>query len=308
MPIPKPKKSEKQQDFIDRCMGDDVMVKDYPDTKQRYAICQKQWDDKDKKKSGEPEMERRAFAVETAELRAVDDATPKVVGYASKYGTWYPVWDFLERVAAGAFDAVLADAQTDVVASMNHNTDFAFARQSAGTLRLTSNSVGLLYEADVTDQDGQRVYDKVRSGTLKGSSFMFTVAEDKWDFKEGETPKRTITRFEKLYELGPVVWPANADTTAKARAEQVLAEARSLYDSRQSPEPEKPAESAAKEATNSPETPENDETRAENGTKTPEVGPQEAAQLAAQKSKEYQRKYEKLGRLIERNRPKAGVK
>lgn len=39
MPIPSPKGKEKQQDFVSRCMGDSVMVKDYPDQKQRAAIC-----------------------------------------------------------------------------------------------------------------------------------------------------------------------------------------------------------------------------------------------------------------------------
>ena len=39
MPIPTPKKDESQKDFINRCMGNDTMVKEYPDQKQRAAIC-----------------------------------------------------------------------------------------------------------------------------------------------------------------------------------------------------------------------------------------------------------------------------
>jgi hypothetical protein len=38
MPAPKPRKKEKQEDFITRCMGDEVMKKDY-DQEQRLAIC-----------------------------------------------------------------------------------------------------------------------------------------------------------------------------------------------------------------------------------------------------------------------------
>jgi hypothetical protein len=48
MPIPKPHKDEDKKDFMDRCMGDDVMNEEYPDNKQRYAICQKSWDEKDR--------------------------------------------------------------------------------------------------------------------------------------------------------------------------------------------------------------------------------------------------------------------
>lgn len=43
MPIPTPKKDEKQNDFVSRCMGDSVMNKDYPNQKQRAAICYSQW-------------------------------------------------------------------------------------------------------------------------------------------------------------------------------------------------------------------------------------------------------------------------
>lgn len=42
MPIPKPHKNEKHDKFISRCMGDKVMNKEYPDQKQRYAICNNQ--------------------------------------------------------------------------------------------------------------------------------------------------------------------------------------------------------------------------------------------------------------------------
>lgn len=39
MPIPKPKPNEDDQKFVARCMGNETMKKDYPDNKQRVAIC-----------------------------------------------------------------------------------------------------------------------------------------------------------------------------------------------------------------------------------------------------------------------------
>ena len=39
MPIPKPKQNEDSQKFVTRCMGNETMKKDYPDQKQRVAIC-----------------------------------------------------------------------------------------------------------------------------------------------------------------------------------------------------------------------------------------------------------------------------
>lgn len=39
MPIPSRKQNEDKNKFVSRCMGDSVMKKDYPDSKQRVAIC-----------------------------------------------------------------------------------------------------------------------------------------------------------------------------------------------------------------------------------------------------------------------------
>jgi hypothetical protein len=39
MPIPKPEKNEDRQKFVSRCMGNETMKKDYPDNKQRIAVC-----------------------------------------------------------------------------------------------------------------------------------------------------------------------------------------------------------------------------------------------------------------------------
>lgn len=39
MPMPKPNKGENEKDFVSRFMGDAVMVKDYPDEKQRAAVA-----------------------------------------------------------------------------------------------------------------------------------------------------------------------------------------------------------------------------------------------------------------------------
>jgi hypothetical protein len=39
MPIPNKRKDEDKTKFVSRCMGDKIMKKDYPDNKQRVAIC-----------------------------------------------------------------------------------------------------------------------------------------------------------------------------------------------------------------------------------------------------------------------------
>lgn len=39
MPIPKRQKDEDRNKFMSRCMGDEVMKKEYPNMDQRAAIC-----------------------------------------------------------------------------------------------------------------------------------------------------------------------------------------------------------------------------------------------------------------------------
>jgi hypothetical protein len=48
MPIPSPRDDEDNQKFVGRCMGDETMKKDYPDSKQRVAICLGQTKQKNK--------------------------------------------------------------------------------------------------------------------------------------------------------------------------------------------------------------------------------------------------------------------
>tara|TARA_R110000824_G_scaffold151255_1_gene322222 strand:+ start:229 stop:405 length:177 start_codon:yes stop_codon:yes gene_type:complete len=49
MPIPTPTKDETKSKFITRCIDDNVMSTEYSNITQRIAICQSQWDNKDKK-------------------------------------------------------------------------------------------------------------------------------------------------------------------------------------------------------------------------------------------------------------------
>lgn len=49
MPLPKPRKNEDKDAFIDRCMDDEVMVEEYENESQRRAVCETQWDESKKK-------------------------------------------------------------------------------------------------------------------------------------------------------------------------------------------------------------------------------------------------------------------
>ena len=43
MPLPTPNTGEDRKDFMARCMGNPTMIKEYPNTDQRLAVCAVQY-------------------------------------------------------------------------------------------------------------------------------------------------------------------------------------------------------------------------------------------------------------------------
>ena len=39
MPLPTPRDNETRNDFVNRCIGNEQSKKDFPDIKQRLAVC-----------------------------------------------------------------------------------------------------------------------------------------------------------------------------------------------------------------------------------------------------------------------------
>jgi len=46
MPLPKPRSDEGKDEFISRCMGDEIVNTEYPEQNQRAAVCNSQWKEK----------------------------------------------------------------------------------------------------------------------------------------------------------------------------------------------------------------------------------------------------------------------
>lgn len=39
MPLPTPQPKENKHDFLQRCLADEIMLKEYPKGVQRYTVC-----------------------------------------------------------------------------------------------------------------------------------------------------------------------------------------------------------------------------------------------------------------------------
>ena len=215
MPLPKSKKDESHDDFMNRCMGDDVMVSEYPDEKQRYAVCESQWDNK---KSDTGGKESRVMDLEDVELRIQENGHTMLVGYAAKFGKWsVDLGGFREKIREGAFDDVLED---DVRALKNHDSNLVLGRTTSGTLRLKTNKTGLRFEIDMPDTTtGRDTLEEVRRKDITGCSFAFRIAEEEWhETKQSGEITRTIIKIDRLFDVGPVTYPAYPDTTVAARS------------------------------------------------------------------------------------------
>lgn len=44
MPLPSPGPAEGREKFLARCAGDEGMNQEYPESKQRWAVCNSLWD------------------------------------------------------------------------------------------------------------------------------------------------------------------------------------------------------------------------------------------------------------------------
>jgi HK97 family phage prohead protease len=177
-------------------------------------------------------MARERRAIDKLEFRASDKGPGVLVGYAAVFNVEATIgrW-FREKIRPGAFANVLK-SERDTAALVNHENGSLIGRRSAGTLRLSEDDVGLRYEIDVPDTSvGRDVLVNVKRGDLRGSSFQFSVEREEWKFSQtrGELDLREIVEISELYDVGPVTFPAYAETDVAARGESMLAEARSRH-------------------------------------------------------------------------------
>jgi hypothetical protein len=170
-------------------------------------------------------MERRHLLQSSANVRLVEraDKPAAIAGYAAVYydgsaETEYWLWeDVVERVMPGAFADVLSD---DVRGLFNHDVNLVLGRLSAGTLSVRTDARGLAYEIEPPDtQAGRDVPELLRRGDVTGSSFSFAIAEQAWREEKRGTLRvmiREIVLLERLYDVGPVTFPAYDGTTAQS--------------------------------------------------------------------------------------------
>ena len=202
MPMPTPNSGESHDDFMSRCMGNHVMLTDFPDQKQRAAVCIAQ----SKKRSEPMELERRCLP--TAELRVVHDGLrSKFVGHAIVFNALSePLMFFRELIAPEAVDRTFEE-KIDVRALIDHDPAKLMGRLGARTLILRKDAKGLQVEIDPPDTTYSRdALESIRRGDLTGMSFAFRTLKDSWD-DSTDPPTRTVHDM-RISEVSLVTFPA----------------------------------------------------------------------------------------------------
>ena len=125
-------------------------------------------------------------------------------------------YGFTEEIDRNALQDTL---MKDVPMKYNHMDSFLIiARTKNKSLSLSVDNIGLKVRAELLDTNSnQDIYKMVQSGLLDKMSFAFTVDEQVWN-REGDIPKRTITKIERLYDVSVVDTPAYDATSIYARS------------------------------------------------------------------------------------------
>lgn len=166
------------------------------------------------------DKERRFVPLDNIEFESRSDDNGTSIGTIRGHAAVFnsnsvDLGGFTESIKRGAFkDAI---AEDDVRALVNHDPNLLLARTSAGTLTLREDRTGLRMEIDVPNTTaGRDVKTSIERGDMTGASFGFRVVNDEWN-TEDEVPHRTLTSV-RLYDVGPVTYPAYPDTQVATRS------------------------------------------------------------------------------------------
>ena len=163
----------------------------------------------------------------TLEANNNDENKQLVEGYAAVFNQRALIWEsewsgwkYMEVIDRNAFDN--AD-MSDTVFKYNHgDVAMILARASNNTLIMNTDDKGLRISADIIDtNNGTDVYKLIKRGDLNKMSFAFTVKNERSESdRENKIYTRTITAFDKIYDVAVVDFPAYDGTSIQARSKE----------------------------------------------------------------------------------------
>ena len=147
------------------------------------------------------------------------EGLPIVFDTPTDIGGW-----FQETICKGA---ISKDVLKDVRFFWNHNIDEkAIARSvipidklGGMEFQITDEGVNMLMNPNRKRTDANDLCLAIEDGVINAMSFMFGVAEERWEDEDTDYPKRFITRIDPVIEVSAVNFPAYATTNIHARGD-----------------------------------------------------------------------------------------
>ena len=157
--------------------------------------------------------EYRNMELRLAEQVEGEEKNYMVEGYASTFDPYKLLSidgvDYYERIEPAAVDE--ADL-SDVVFRVDHEGR-VYARSSAGSVEIWHDENGLGQRTDLgRTQKARELFADIEAGNYPQMSFAFVVAED-GDHFDKATHTRVIERIAKVFDVSPVSFPANPNTS-----------------------------------------------------------------------------------------------
>jgi HK97 family phage prohead protease len=179
-------------------------------------------------------MEERASVIraigDSPELREDGEDGRTMFGHFAKFDVWTEInsffeGNFLERIAPGAFRKTFREGRDSIRALFQHGHDPTVGDKPLGPVReLYEDKEGAYYEVPLLDTSyNADILPGLREG-LYGASFRFQAIREEFieepeasDYNPRALPERTLKEV-RLFEFGPVTFPAYASATANVRS------------------------------------------------------------------------------------------
>jgi HK97 family phage prohead protease len=218
MPLPKPSLGEDRNDFVSRCMGDDKVVQEFPDSDQRIAVCNSQFEGGKMTEETQVDLEEYIEEQETKseemdiefEYKAEDDEKGMFSGYGSIFGNKDLGNDV---VVEGAFAKSIGKKGAKAVKMLyQHRQD-----EPIGVFdEITEDRRGLKVKGRLAmgTQRGREVYELMKMGALDGLSIGYRV--DPKGAEYDDKGKRRYLKSVDLMEISAVTFPMNPRARVQA--------------------------------------------------------------------------------------------
>lgn len=163
------------------------------------------------------------------QVRDEDENGRTLFGHFAVFDRWTEInsafeGNFLERIAPGAFRKTFRENRDRIKALFQHGSDPEIGDKPIGRIEeLREDDEGAYYELSLYDGLPPLVMDGLRDGQY-GASFRFQVMREDLNEEPDASeenpralPERTLKEL-RLFEFGPVTFPAYADATAGMRS------------------------------------------------------------------------------------------